>query len=410
MERIELAGLLGATPRAEEAPPLPIAVEESDPERFMDAFATAVAGGGPVFLADPSWGTPERDALARLRAIAVSDRTDGWLMVPSGGTSGALKFARHDEGTIDEAVRGFCARFGSEPVNCLGVLPLHHVSGLMAWMRSALTGGCYLFWDWKRLEAGDWPREPAPGKRWFLSLVPTQLQRLLPHPAAREHLRRFEAVFLGGGPAWPELLDAAAAAAVPLAPSYGLTETAAMVSALSPKEFLAGARNCGTPLPHARIDVASEAGNSIRISGGSIFRGYFPEWSDARTFTTDDEGRIDAAGHLHVLGRRDAMIISGGKKIDPSEVEAALRASGALPDVAVIGLPDPEWGQAVVACYPADSVLPARSQIESALAQLSAHKRPRRFVAIDDWPRTAQGKINRPELIRLAASRPSALE
>src|SRR4029077_18639896 len=125
----------------------------------------------------------------------------GWLMIPSGGTSGQLKFARHDEETIAAAVGGFCSHFQVARVSCVGVLPLHHVSGLMAWMRAALTGGKYLPWDWKRLERGDRPARMP--ESCFLSLVPTQLQRLLSSSEAVAWLRGFDAVFVGGGPLWP---------------------------------------------------------------------------------------------------------------------------------------------------------------------------------------------------------------
>jgi O-succinylbenzoic acid--CoA ligase len=114
---------------------------------------------------------------------------------------------------------------------------------------------------------------------------------------------------------------------------------------------------------------------------------------------TEDLGRIDERGHLHVLGRRDAVIITGGKKVQPLEVEAALRASGEFDDVAVLGLPDGEWGEAVVACYPSGARAP---DLIRAVGELATYQRPKRFVAIAaaDWPRNTQGKVNRAELLR----------
>ena len=243
MERADLGRLLGASHPVGEAVSDPVMVAEADPSRFMKAFARAVLGSGPVFLADPTWGTNERAALAEMMAGAVlaEDETErGWLMIPTGGTGGRIKFARHDQETLTAAVRGFCAHFGVEKANCVGLLPLHHVSGLMAWMRAALTGGAYLPWDWKRLEAGERPARAA--GTWFLSLVPTQLQRLLGSPETLGWLRDFDAVFIGGGPLWPELAEAAAEARLPLSIGYGMTETAAMVTGLRADEFLAGAR------------------------------------------------------------------------------------------------------------------------------------------------------------------------
>jgi len=379
-----------------------VIIEERDPRRFMAAFARAVATDQPVFLADPAWGPAERAALADLLSrrappaeVPPGGTKEGWLMIPSGGSSGQVKFARHDGGTIAAAVRGFCAHFRADRPNCVGVLPLHHVSGLMAWMRAALTGGSYLPWDRKQLEAGDFPVLSGPG--WFLSLVPTQLQRLLGRPKAVAWLRGFDTVFVGGGPVWTELADAAARAQIPVSLGYGMTETAAMVTALRPDEFLAGDRSSGAALPHAAITVTEDG--RVRVAGDSLFRGYFPDRRSERFFVTEDLGELDDRGHLRVLGRRDDVIITGGKKVDPREVEAALRASGEFADVAVVGVPDPEWGYAVVACYPEASRAPDLPRVISQLSAMASFKRPRRYAAIRDWPRNAQGKLNRATLV-----------
>ena len=370
--------------------------------------------------------------------------SSGWLGIATGGSSGGLKFARHDERTLTAAVRGFCAHFQLERVNAVDVLPAYHVSGLMARVRCAETGGAHVAWDWKRLEAGERPLLTAAEGGWVISLVPTQLQRLLASTEAVAWLRGFKIIFIGGGPVWPELAEAAARERLPMSLSYGMTETAAMVAALLPEEFLVGARSCGRALPHVKIDLVGDVGRVpspaiedgmrgegtpptvkeeglVRIAGGSVFRGYFfaenfPEvchplddkrdWGDGagsggageeRAFVTEDLGRFDERGHLYILGRRDAVIITGGKKVQPADVESALRASGEFADVAVIGVPDAEWGEVVVACYPAGGRAP---DLARAAAGLVGAMKPKRFVAIAEWPRNAQGKINRAELRR----------
>lgn len=365
------------------------------PQAFMAAFAAAVAAGGPVVLADPQWGQRERGAVGELLAALGAERTSptrGWLLIPTGGTSGEVKFARHDEETVGAAVRGFCEHFGIGRVNAVGVLPLHHVSGLMAWMRAALSGGRYEPWSWHELKAGRRP-EIGEGEDWTISLVPTQLQRLLESEDAVAWLRRFRLVFVGGGPVWAELAEAAARADVRVALSYGMTETAAMVTALRPEEFAAGVRSSGTALPHAGVRVDAEG--SILIGGASLFRGYWPQWRESAEWATGDLGQMDERGHLHVLGRRDAVIITGGKKVHPLAVEAALRGSGEFEDVVVLGVPDSEWGEAVVACYPAAQRTPDATR---AGAELAPWQRPKRFVAVAAWPRNAQGKVDRAAL------------
>ncbi|MDQ5980846.1 MAG: o-succinylbenzoate---CoA ligase [Verrucomicrobiota bacterium] len=325
----------------------------------------------------------------------------GWLMIPTGGTGGQLKFARHDEQTITAAVRGFTKHFGLSQVNAAGVLPLHHVSGLMAWLRCALTGGDYVPLGWKQIENGELPALPARPDGWVISLVPTQLERLLRSPAAVAWLKDFRIIFLGGAPAAAVLLDRAAALGLRLSPGYGMTETAAMVTALRPDEFLAGARSSGSPLPHARVRLLTDG--LVSIGGESLFRGYYPDWREPGDFITADLGRLDGQGELHLLGRSDAVIITGGEKVNPAEVEAALRDTGEFSEVVVAGVPDPDWGQVVVAAYPA-AQRPDLAKVEQGIqSRLAAWKRPKRYVAVENWPLTAVGKVNRAEVVRLVS-------
>ncbi len=403
MERAELSQLLakwrpaGPGPTGRE----PIQISATRPEEFMKAFAAAVAGEAEVFLCDPSWGEHEQSQLELLLQLAhTATRTarsaHGWLMIPTGGTSGPMKFTRHDQDTLEAAVRGFTQHFSLRQVNAFGVLPLHHVSGLMAWLRCVLSGGEYAPLDWKRVESGDLPALPAKPDGWVISLVPTQLERLLRNPSAVAWLQGFRIIFLGGAPAWPELLEHAAAAGLSLSVGYGMTETAAMATALRPAEFLGGVRDNGAALPHARVLVNPEG--VVMLASRSLFRGYYPYWENETIFTTGDLGRVDERGHLTILGRRDGVIISGGEKIQPTEVEGVLRATGEFDDVTVLGIPDLEWGEIVVAAYPA-SRQPDLAKVEALLRdQLAAPKRPKRYEAIAAWPLNAAGKVNRAEL------------
>jgi O-succinylbenzoic acid--CoA ligase len=137
------------------------------------------------------------------------------------------------------------------------------------------------------------------------------------------------------------------------------------------------------------------------VGGDSVFRGYWPEGRETGAFATQDGGWLDERGHLHVTGRRDAVIITGGEKVSPAEVEAVLRGTGEMADVVVLGLPDSEWGESVVAAYPAEP-RPDLARVEAALARLlSPAKRPKRLVGLPAWPVNAQGKVNRAEVGRL---------
>jgi O-succinylbenzoic acid--CoA ligase len=406
MNRSELAQLLGATTGAVAEPGTePTLISEADPNKFMAALAAAVARGGDVFLCDLHWGENEKTQLNVQLSTFTSQRstpaTGGWLMIPTGGTSGRLKFARHDETTLAAAVRGFAQHFGLQTVNAVGLLPMHHVSGLMPWLRCALTGGEFRPYDWKEIENGQLPIVPAKPTGWNLSLVPTQLERLLRLPAAIAWLQGFRCIFLGGGPAWPELLDQAAAQQLRLSLSYGMTETAAMVAALRPEEFLSGQRSSGQPLPHADVSISED--EAVCVAGPSVFRGYYPDWREG-PFATNDRGQWDEHRHLHILGRRDAVIITGGEKVEPGEIEALLRGTGQFPDVVVLGLPDKKWGQLLVAVYPGNAH-PNFHEVIRATNQLADYKRPKSFIPlIGPWPATAQGKINRAELTERVAT------
>ncbi len=366
------------------------------------AGAALVERGEAVFLVDPGWGERERsqwEALATRRPEKW-DGERGWLCIPTGGSSGAMKLARHDEHTLAAAVEGFRAHFGVGRVNALGLLPPWHVSGLMAWARCFFSGGVYRNAEWKQVERGE---RPSVGEA-FLSLVPTQLARLLEDAAARAWLRGFRAVLVGGAPAWPELLGRARAEAIPVALCYGMTETAALVAAQLPAEFLAGDESSGRALPHARLATNEEG--RVLVEAASLFRGYWPEERAAGALRTDDLGEIDAAGRLRIRGRADGLIITGGEKVNPAEVEAALRAAGgaALHDVAVLGLPHAEWGSEVVALYVGEAGLEPRLRAGVA-AGLAAAKRPKRYlrVAAEAWPRDGRGKLSRAALAGLAA-------
>ncbi len=377
-------------------------MERAELKELVLATGRAEVIGEWVVLCDPSWGASERAQWAELRKKLAGMKPEGglgWLGVPTGGTSGRLKFARHDEATLGAAVRGFCEHFDVGHVNAVDVLPGHHVSGLMARVRCAATGGQHVGWDWKQLEAGVFPEV---GEGWFLSLVPTQLQRLMGRPEVVAWLKTFRAVLVGGGPLWKELAEEARVAGLPLTPCYGMSETAAMVAAVLPEEFLSGEASCGRAMPHAQIEIVDEC---VRVRGESVCQGYLgePERETGAVWVTEDVGRLDDRGFLWIEGRRDAVIISGGKKISPEEVEAVLRATEIFDEIAVIGLPDAEWGQVVVACYwpeVSDVVLArAREAVERAVA---SYKRPRKWVLLAAWPRNDQAKTRRAELVERA--------
>jgi len=371
----------------------------------MEAYEAAVAG-------DYFWSGREFVSCGRSR-VARGAQPRSRLMIATGGTTAGPRFAVHTWATLERAVYGLQAWLGGGPIDSMCVLPLHHVSGLMQAVRSYASGGVLTVWDWSRAAGGDFPLlQSDPG---VLSLVPTQLARLFDVPGGLEWLRSFRCIFMGGAALWPALRERARLEQLPLAPCYGMTETAAQVATLRPEEFLAGVDGVGAALPHATIEIVDESGavsatgveGRIRVRAVSLFHGYFPQAGveSMAEFDTNDRGMLDAAGRLTVLGRMDSIINTGGEKVDPQEVESAIRALGAG-DVAVIGVRDVRWGEVVVAllvdCAHDDETLHVLLR-----RTLAVHKVPKRFVRVASLPRSEAGKLDRRALCAVAEGGPT---
>lgn len=437
-------------PRSERIPTVLLA--EADPTRFLAGLIAACTVNCPVFLGNPHWAEAEWHQVLELAQpdVIFSDKATrpritphsalrtqtrsrpelGWLMIPTGGSSGQIRFVIHTWETLTAAVQGFQDFFEVDQIHSCCVLPLYHVSGLMQFLRSFLTGGKIAVLPFKTLanqfsctEVG----ENQPGDRYkpfssidpaslrdlrridwefsefFLSLVPTQLQKLLQNPPAIHWLQQFQTIFLGGAPAWAELLTVARSHQLPLAPTYGMTETAAQVVTLKPEQFLQGIDGCGQILPHAALKICDAADlplqpgqiGTIAIRAKSLMLGYFPHALYPEEFLTDDLGYFDAKGMLQVVGRNSQKIITGGENVFPTEIEAAIRATGLVSDVCIVGMPDQTWGEAVIAFYVPGSPEVAISTLKAALApQLSAFKHPKQWIAVESLPRNTQGKVN----------------
>jgi len=454
--------------RSETVPKIILA--ESNPWRFLAEFSAAVAADCSVFLGNPNWTLQEwQDVLALVQPDLIwgdlsrvirqessvenkgqgvcSQRfsadgtkvpttnldgtkvltTNSRIMIPTGGSSGKIRFAMHTWDTLMASVRGFYQYFDQKPVNSFCVLPVYHVSGLMQFLRSLTTGGRFASLPFKEVVAGK-GREIDP-RDFFISLVPTQLQRLLRANAAR-WLSQFHTVLLGGAPAYESLLTEARHQGIRLAPTYGMTETASQVVTLKPDEFLAGNNSCGNVLPHAKVTIRSQTGEIlgtnqigiVTIAADSLALGYyasgdkeeFPNHPSPIThlngtsdtipmLQSDDLGFFDKQGYLNIIGRRSHKIISGGENIFPAEVEAAILATQLVSEVCVIGIPDDEWGQAVTAVYVPRTSEVSVDVLKAAIVNyLSRFKHPKYWVYVNNIPRNEQGKVNHESIKTIA--------
>ena len=421
---------LDLTQKANRRLPPKIFIAESDPVRFLAGFIAACAAGCHVFLCNPNWVDWEwqqvfdlvqpdlilgRSANPSIRlppspSLPFSPTQDSALiMIPTGGSSGKIRFAIHTWETLMASVCGFYQYFEQKPVNSFCVLPLYHVSGLMQFLRSLTTGGRIVILPFKALVEGE-GRHIDP-KSFFISLVPTQLAKLITSDFS-PWLSNFQTVLLGGAPAWAELLEEARRQNIPLATTYGMTETASQVVTLKPEAFLSGNNSSGKVLPHAQVTIRSTTGEIlganqtgiITIQTDSLALGYYPKrFTQQPYFQPDDLGFFDAQGYLTVVGRRSNKIITGGENVFPAEVEAAILATQVVADVCVIGLPDHYWGQVVTAVYIPSSLDVSTASLQAAVEnKLSKFKQPKYWVAVETLPRNAQGKVNYDQLKKMA--------
>jgi O-succinylbenzoic acid--CoA ligase len=319
-------------------------LDRIDPPVFWSAFLHRLTSGKPVALADPAWPQPWRDHfLEVLRTASLPDTPA--ILIPTSGTSGRPRFCLHTPDTFGAAADGFAIRFGHRAPHAVVCLPLNHVGGLLPVFRSARCGGRVHFANYRDgrsiIAAPFRPGEAS------ISLVPAQLRIMLDDPELLPVLQRFELVFVGGAGCPDDLLRKARAAGIRLAPCYGSTETAAMVTALDPGDFLDGHPGVGTAMPHARVDTDSE--DRIRVWSSANAETVIPtpaSWS-RNPVRMDDLGEMDASGNLRVSGRADRVINSGGKKIHPDEVEAVALASGLVRRARCFGAPESRWGERV---------------------------------------------------------------
>lgn len=361
--------------------------------RGTDAFVATLRrtwdDGDAVLPLDPRLPRPATEALLdALAPAAVVDPADGErhergggrpvepgdaLVVATSGTTGEPKGAVLTHAAVAASAEATSARLGVDPAadHWLACLPLAHVGGLSVVTRALHTGTPLTV-----LPAPDPAavQAAARGGATLVSLVATALARLDPSG--------FRAIVLGGA-APPVELPAN------VHTTWGMTETGS------------GVVYDRLPLDGVELRVVED---ELHVRGPMLARAYrdgTPTVDDDGWLRTGDAASLEADGRLRVAGRIGDVIVTGGEKVWPDPVEAALRAAPGVAEVAVAGRPDPEWGQAVVAwVVPADRTAPpALAELREAVkATLPPWAAPRRLVIVDALPRTALGKVRRGEL------------
>jgi O-succinylbenzoic acid--CoA ligase len=290
-------------------------------------------------------------------------------------------------------------------------MPLFHVGGLSILMRSVLFGGAVRLQP--RFDAAAVSAALEGGDIAGLSLVPTMLSRLLVERAGRPAPDALRVLLLGGAAAAPALVARALAAGYPVCPTYGLTEATSQVATAAPP--LPGAAHA-SPMQPVRgtavrivvdgLDAPVGTPGEILVQGPTVMRGYLHD-PEATTralrdgwLHTGDAGYLDADGGLHVLDRRDDLIVSGGENVYPAEVEAVLLEHRDVADAGVTGIADDDLGARVVAWIVArrGATLDAEALGRHCRRSLAGFKQPREFRFVDALPRNAAGKLERRRL------------
>jgi O-succinylbenzoic acid--CoA ligase len=288
----------------------------------------------------------------------------------------------------------------------LACLPLFHMAGLAIVVRAALWGSELEVL--RRFDASAVAERIASGTS-HLSLVPTQLAELLPAWGDRPVPASLRAILLGGAPVPEALLSHARELGLPVLTTYGMTETASGVAVGGADPETVTDRMGLRPLPGVRlrvVDAGADGVGQVEVAGAMVFAGYLGEpATEARTpggdrLRTGDLGRLGADGLLHIVDRRDDLIVSGGENVYPAEVETVLRAHPDVMDAAVVGQPDRRWGSVPVAAVVLAHGRRVRDEdlARHCRERLAGYKVPVRFHRLDALPRGDGGKLLRREL------------
>ncbi|WP_417616790.1 fatty acid--CoA ligase [Parasphingorhabdus sp.] len=371
----------------------------------------------------PAW----RDGFNPVDPMVPCAEDDDALQLYTSGTTGHPKGAIMTNGSIFSSRS---AGVGEEdlmdwqkPVPgeiTLLAMPCFHISGTGTGLAVMFTGGSAIVLpEYDPTQALDLIAQYNISK---IFMVPAAIQILLNHPRARDvDFSNLKYITYGASPIPLELMKQAMdVLGCGFVQMYGMTETSGTITTLNPEDHDVNGnekmRSVGTPLPGVEIKIIDpETGETlppytigeIATRSAKNMKGYWnrPE-ATAETIDADgwlrtgDAGSLDVDGYLYIQDRLKDMIISGGENVYPAEVENALYANPKVADVAVIGVPDEKWGEAVKACVvvkPGEELTEAEL-IADARTRIAGYKCPKSIDFIDALPRNPSGKILRKDL------------
>jgi len=313
----------------------------------------------------------------------------GAILFTSGST-GAARGVLLSRAALEAAAAASAARLGwREGDHWLLALSTAHAGGLAVVVRCRLAGVPV------ELVAAEGREALAAGleRCTLASLVPTQLAMLLEDPAWRCP-RGLRAVLLGGAAAPPALLEEAARRRVPFLVTYGLTESFGQL-ATAPLDRAGDPSAPLVPLPGVELIAGTRAApDRIRVRGPMLATCYLDGTPIAPELVTADLGFLED-GALHVVGRADDVIITGGENLHPSQVEAVLAATAGVRAACAFGVADERWGQIIGVAIVTDETFDPAAAARGWHERLPPHARPRRLAVVAGLPLLPGGKVDR---------------
>jgi O-succinylbenzoic acid--CoA ligase len=384
----------------EAAPPPPAAIVATPSIETVLAVHAALAAHRPVALIHHrlAAGEAQRQRTLALRAQLPADAA---VVLFTSGSTGAARGVVLSRAALRAAADASARHLGWRDTDrWLLALSLAHAGGLSIVIRCLAARRPIVLCD------RDFDRDLVAQlleRCTLASLVPAQLAALLDDPAWRPPAG-LRAVLLGGAAAPPALRERAARRGVPFLATYGMTETLGQLATAPPDR--AGEPDAPlVPLPAVVLEGGTpHAPGPIVVRAPMLATCYLDGTPIAPAFTTADLGHL-AGGALHIAGRRDDVIITGGENVHPSTIEAVLATTPGVRAACVFGVRDERWGQVVAAALVVEPTFDARTATAYWHTALPAHARPRRLAICPALPVLPSGKVDR----RTAALLPSAI-
>lgn len=387
-------------------------LDDSEPRLFVTRSLREAAADHVLILGttpdSPLWA----EALAAQPDPAIAPRSvsDIAAILYTSGTTGRSKGAMLSHGNLTSNAQELNQLWGFTPEDVLlHALPVFHVHGLFIALHTAfLSAATTIFvpsFDAAQIKA-------LLPKATVLMGVPTFYTRLLALPEFGAADCGSIRLFISGSA--PMLAEThrqfAARTGQIVLERYGMTEAGIITSNPLNGERVAG--TVGYRLPGVDLRITDEKGNPvphdapgvIEIKGPNVFSGYWhmpektaQEFHDGGWFITGDVAVQSADGRVTIVGRAKDLIISGGYNIYPKEIESVLDAVAGVAETAVIGVPDSDFGESVVALVVAEKTLaPCLTDLEACVReQLARFKHPRKIILVEDLPRNAMGKVQK---------------